>query len=180
MLEDELLKLRFKHGDISVLAVIYDKYGDYLLTIAMALLNDHGLAEDVLHDVYVSFAKSVTRFRIQGSLKAYLAKSIINRCRDLMRKRKTAPAALNDAEQIIASNPAPESTMIFEEQSVLLSNALMQIPNEQREIVVLKIKAGVKFRQIAALQNISINTAQARYRYGIDKLRSLLNSEMEK
>lgn len=178
MLEDELLKFRFKRGDISVLALIYDKYGDYLLTIAMALLNDHGFAEDVLHDVFVSLAKSVTRFRIQGSLKAYLAKSVVNRCRDFMRKQKTAPAALNNAEQITASNPAPDSGLLFEELSARISNALMEIPNEQREIVVLKINAGLKFRQIAALQNISVNTAQARYRYGIDKLRSLLNGEL--
>lgn len=177
MLEDELLKLRFKRGDIGVLAAIYDKYGDTLLTIAMALLNDHGLAEDVLHDVFVSFAKSAKRFRIQGSLKAYLAKSIVNRCRDLMRKQKSAPAALNNAE-LTASNPAPDSNILFEEQSAQISNALTQIPNEQREIVALKITAGLKFRQIAALQNISINTAQARYRYGMDKLRSLLKNEV--
>jgi RNA polymerase sigma-70 factor (ECF subfamily) len=178
MLDDELLKFRFKKGDVSVLAVIYDKYGDYLLTIAMALLNDHGLAEDVLHDVFVSLAKSVTRFRIQGSLKAYLAISVVNRCRDLMRKQKTAPATLNNAEQITASNPAPDSNILFEEQSARLNETLARIPTEQREIVVLKINAGLKFRQIAALQNISINTAQARYRYGIDKLRSLLDSEV--
>ena len=179
MLEDELLKFRFTRGDVSVLAVIYDKYADTLLTIAMALLNDHGLAEDVLHDIFVSFAKSVTRFRIRGSLKAYLTTSVLNRCRDIMRKQKKAPAALNDAE-IPSSNPAPDSGVLLEEQSTRLSNALAQIPDEQREIVVLKVKAGLKFRQIAVLQNISINTAQGRYRYGIDKLRSLLNSETER
>ncbi len=70
MLEDELLKLKFKRGDTDVLADIYDKYADYLLTIAVALLNDPGLAEDVLHDVFVSFAKSVPHFRQRGSLKA--------------------------------------------------------------------------------------------------------------
>ena len=177
MLDDELLKFRFKRGDVSVLAAIYDEYGDALLTIAMALLNDHGLAEDVLHDVFVSFAKSVTRFRIHGSLKAYLSKSVINRCRDLMRKQKHAPTALNATEPE-AFHSDPDRRIIFEEESALLSNALMQIPDEQREIVVLKIKTGLKFRQIAAMLNISINTAQARYRYGIDKLRSILNGEL--
>ena len=62
MLEDELLKLKFKSGNPDALAAIYDKYADYLLTLAMALLNDHTLAEDVLGDVFVRFAGSVTRF----------------------------------------------------------------------------------------------------------------------
>lgn len=179
MLEDELLKLRFKRGDIGVLAAIYDKYADYLLTCAMALLNDPALAEDVLHDVFVNFAKSVTRFRLRGSLKAYLATSVMNRSRDYLRRRRTAPMALNDAEPPTV-NSAPDSGMVLEEELARLSAALAQLPAEQREVVVLKIKAGLKFRQIAKMQDVSIDTAQARYRYGIDKLRSLLNSEMEK
>jgi RNA polymerase sigma-70 factor (ECF subfamily) len=67
---------------------------------------------------------------------------------------------------------------LLQEQSIRLSDALSQIPAEQREVVVLKVKAGMKFRQIAVLQDVSINAAQARYRYGMDKLRSLLKSEV--
>lgn len=179
MLEDELLKIRFKRGDTGVLAAIYDKYADYLLTLAMALLNDAALAEDVLHDVFVNFAKSVTRFRLRGSLKAYLAKSVMNRSRDHLRKRRTAPRPLNDAQLPASSVAAPDSGILLREQSARLGEALWQLPAEQREVVVLKIKVGLKFRQIAAMQDVSINAAQARYRYGMDKLRSLLNGEME-
>lgn len=178
MLEDELLKLKFIRGNTDALAAIYDKYADTLLTLAMALLNDHGLAEDVLHDVFVSFAKTVTRFRLRGSLKAYLAKSVINKSRDHLRKRRHAPAPLDFSQLPPSSDPAPDSGILFQEQSLRLSDALSQLPAEQREVVALKVKAGMKFRQIAALQDISINAAQARYRYGMDKLRSLLNSEV--
>jgi len=58
MIEDELLKLRFKAGSVDALQRIYEKYRDYLLTLAMALLNDGATAEDVLHDVFVSLAQS--------------------------------------------------------------------------------------------------------------------------
>ncbi|MCK5000722.1 MAG: sigma-70 family RNA polymerase sigma factor [Anaerohalosphaera sp.] len=180
MLEDELLKLKFKRGNTEALAAIYDKYADYLLSLATALLNDHALAEDVLHDVFVRFAKSVTSFRIRGSLKAYLAKSVINRSRDHMRKRGRRPVSLDDAQMLESCSAGPDSVILLQEQSLRLTDALGQLPFEQREVVVLKIKAGMKFRQIAALQEISVTTAQARYRYGIDKLRSILNSEKEK
>ena len=180
MLEDELLKLRFKRGDSDALAAIYDKYADSLLTLAGALLNDHALAEDVLHDVFIRFAGSVTHFRLRGSLKAYLTKSVINRSRDHLRKRKNAPAVLDDAKLPPSCAAGPDSGMILAEQSAQLTDALAKLPDEQREVVVLKVKAGLKFRQIAAMQQITVNAAQARYRYGIDKLRSILNSEAEK
>ncbi len=55
-----------------------------------------------------------------------------------------------------------------------------QLPYEQREVVILHLRAGMRFRQIARLQDISVNTIKGRYRYGLDKLRSILNGEMEK
>jgi len=180
MLEDELLKLKFKRGDTRALAEIYDKYADYLLTLAVALLNDRALGEDVLHDVFVNFARSVTRFRLRGSLKAYLAKSIINRSRDHFRKRRTAPRPLNDLHLPPSSDPPPDSRILFEERSARLSKALAQLPTEQREVVVLRVKANYKFLKIAKMQDASLSAVQARYRYGIDKLRSILNDEMEK
>jgi len=58
-----------------------------------------------------------------------------------------------------------------------LNNALAQLPYDQRETVILRAQGGMKFRQIAKLQCVSIKTVQSRYRIGLDKLRSLLNSE---
>lgn len=179
MLEDEWLKFRFRRGNPAVLAAIYDKYADYLLTLATALLNDPALAEDAVHDVFVSFAQSVTRFRQPGSLKAYLAKSVLNRSRDHLRKRRHAPQALGEID-LPAGSAAPDDSIALREQTARLTDALAQLPDEQREVVVLKIKGGLTFRRIAALQDVSINAAQARYRYGITKLRSLLNGELEK
>jgi RNA polymerase sigma-70 factor (ECF subfamily) len=57
--------------------------------------------------------------------------------------------------------------------------ALAQVPDEQREVIALRLKAGMRFKQIAEIQNTSYVAAQARYRRGIDKLRSLLNGELE-
>ena len=58
--------------------------------------------------------------------------------------------------------------------------ALSRIPYEQREAVVLHLKGGMKFKEIARLQGVSLSTTHGRYRYGLDKLRSQLNSEVEK
>jgi len=64
------------------------------------------------------------------------------------------------------------------EKLELLSNAMAQIPYEQREVIGLYMQGGMTFRQIAKVQNASINTIQGRYRYGLNKLRSILNSDV--
>ena len=64
MLEDELLKWRFKCGSRDALSRIYEKYLNHMLTLAMGLLNDMNMAEDIVHDVFVSFAQSASRLRI--------------------------------------------------------------------------------------------------------------------
>ena len=79
MIEDKLLKWKFKRGSREALQKIYEKYEGYLLTLATALLNDVNTAEDVVHDVFVSFAQSAEKLRLEGSLKGYLATCVVNR-----------------------------------------------------------------------------------------------------
>ena len=55
----------------------------------------------------------------------------------------------------------------------------MELPHEQRETLMLKLKSNMKFREIAKIQGVSINTVQGRYRYGLQKLRAQLNGEVE-
>jgi len=66
------------------------------------------------------------------------------------------------------------------EQRQRLSEALGRLPYEQQEAVLLHLQAGLKFREIAEVQDISPKTAESRYRYGIDKLRSMLNGQAGK
>jgi RNA polymerase sigma-70 factor (ECF subfamily) len=72
----------------------------------------------------------------------------------------------------------PEKAASEKESESLLRNAIAQLPYEQREVVVLHIRGGLTFRQIAAMQDVSINTVQGRYRYGLDKLRTMLNGQV--
>jgi RNA polymerase sigma-70 factor (ECF subfamily) len=70
--------------------------------------------------------------------------------------------------------------LVKSEQERLITCALAELPQEQQEIVLLRIRGDLSFREIANLQNVSINTVQSRYRYGMEKLRSILNGEASK
>jgi len=69
--------------------------------------------------------------------------------------------------------------IIDSEQLRQLNDALDQLPEQQREVIILHLQGGMKFKAIAELQGVSINTVQSRCRYGLDKLRSILDSEAE-
>ena len=180
MVEDRLLIWKFKLGSRDALRRIYEKYSGFLLTLATALLNDVNKAEDVVHDFFVSFAQSGEKLRLDGSFKWYLATCVANRARDRLRARQLQTVDLDHADSVYSDAVEPESAAVCNEELQKLCVAMEQLPYEQREVVLLHTKCEMKFRQIAELQDVSIKTVQSRYRYGLDKLRSLLNGEMEK
>jgi len=178
MIEDELLKLRFKRGSEDALRRIYEKYLNYLLSVAMAFLNNAHAAEDVVHDVFVALAQSASTFRLRGSLKGYLATCVANRARDGRRQgRRQAERLAAHVRLNVRSEPA-EDMLLCDERAKQVYEALAQLPDEQRETIVLHIKADMGFKQIAETQNASYVAVQARYRRGMDKLRSLLNGRL--
>ena len=179
---DRLLVARCRQGNRDALRRIYEKYRDDLLILAIALSHDVDLAEDGVHDVFVTFASNVGSFRLTGSLKAYLTKCVANRIRDLMRTQRSRARAINLERACSESLDVNEPSRLIacSEELRLLSSALAELPHEQREVIVLHMHGQMRFRMIAKSLGISINTVKGRYRYGIRKLRSILNSEIEK
>jgi len=181
MLEDKLLVWKFNRGNRDCLRIIYEKYKDDLVTLAAALLTNVGAAEDVVHDVFVSFIESAEKFRLTGSLKGYLATCVVNRARNINRAgRRRSGTTLDDVDLAATDTDNPESRAIFGEELSQLSEALGRLPYEQREVLILRVYSRMRFGAIARQQNVSIGTVQGRYRYAMDKLRSMLNGEVEK
>jgi len=175
-MDDRDLVRRLQDGDSAALRAIYEAYKDHLLTVATCLLLDRGLAEDALHDAFVAFAGQARQVRVRGSLKAYLAACVANRARDELRRKARGPALAVGLEKSVSPAPGPLAAAIDCEEADRLRAALAELPYEQREAVVLHLQADMTFSELAGEQAVSINTAQSRYRYGMDKLRSLLNT----
>ena len=179
MIEDKLLIWKFKSGDEAALARIYEKYKGDLLRIAAGLLNQTSVAEDIVHDVFVTLAQSADKLKLGGNLKGYLATCVVNRVRNINRTNQRQQAvSVDETEPVMPDSDKPERWIVRNEELDRLNDAMAQLPYAQREVVLLHVQGGMKFRAIAESQNASINTVQSRYRYGLDKLRSLLNSEV--
>jgi len=175
MLEDELLKWKFKRGSPEALSRIYEKYFDSMLTLAMGLLRRAEDAQDVVHDVFVSFARSADGFRLRGSLSGYLATCVVNRVRDRLRQDRRHAGRSGVEPSALSPEASPAERVIHSEQAQRLSAALASLPYDQREVIVLRLKGDMRFREIARLQGVPITTVQSRYRYGLDRLRSMLD-----
>lgn len=185
-MEDKLLVLRCRRGSRAALARVYEKYKADLLLLALSLLNDKTAAEDVVHDVFLSFVRHLDEFRLTGSLKGYLLTCAANHARNwnkaerVRSDHRSVPADGSDGGPSPPYRRADEplETLVCNEQLQTLSGALAELPFEQREILMLHLHGQMTFRAIAKARQISTNTAKSRYRYGIDKLRSILKGEV--
>ncbi len=179
-LEDKWLIWRFNRGDYDAVRLVYEKYKDDLLALAQSLLYDNAAAEDAVHDVFMTFLQ-LKRFRLTGSLKSYLATCVANTARNIIRaKARHGQEPLEEAQAVESVAAGPDGAAITGEESRLVNRALGELPYEQREVVLLHLRGGMKFAEIARSQNVSVNTAQGRYRYGLEKLRTKLNGEIFK
>jgi RNA polymerase sigma factor (sigma-70 family) len=180
-MEDRLLIWKFKCGSSNALCQIYEKYKNDLLKLAIALTNDVGNAEDVVQDVFVALAQSAAKISLVGNFKSYLATCVVNRIRNARRdNQRHETSGLECADCIICNRGGPEQWAILSEEMKLLSEAMAHVPYEQREVIGLYMQGDMTFRQIARVQNTSINTVLSRYRYGLKRLRSLLNNQVNK
>jgi RNA polymerase sigma-70 factor (ECF subfamily) len=181
MLEDKVLIWQFNHARPEALHQIYDKYKADLLTLATALLRDPAVAEDVVHDVFISFLETSGRFKLTGSLKGFLVTCVINAVRGIKRSSRRHPTTdLDQAGPIATDSDRPDRTVVLNEQLGRLRRALEQLPDLQLEALVLRVYGQMKFKDIAELQEVPTNTAVARYHYAMQKLRSLLDGEARK
>jgi RNA polymerase sigma factor (sigma-70 family) len=176
MLDDKLLIWQFNRGRGEALHRIYEKYKHDLVTLAASLLTDLGLAEDVVHDVFIGFIHSAGKFRLTGSLKGYLCTCVANAARNVNKAERRRRCGAGEAERHAAGQEAdsPASQVVLDEEFRRLAQGLDQLPYEQREVLVLRVYGGLTFAAIAAQQNTSIYTVQGRYRYALDKMRSFL------
>ena len=181
MVEDKLLVWKLKRGNRESLCRIYEKYRDDMLRIAAGLLNEANAAEDVVHDVFITFVRTARDFQLTGSLRGYLTTCVANKARNLNRtKSRQRTVNLDEIKPVVSNLKRPEQWIIYNEEFRQLNDAMARLPYEQKEAVILHIQGRMKFRQIAKLQETSIKTILSRYRYGLNKLRSILNGEMTK
>ena len=164
-----------QRGESAAWRQVYLEYKDDLLTVARSLVYDIDAAEDCLQEVFVSVASDGCKVR--SNLKGYLLSCVVNRARDHLRRRYARSNCQVNMRTRRADVRDPVNILAEDEQAETVAQALEKLPLEQREVIALHLQGDMKFRQIAAMLGTSIDTAQSRYRYGMEKLRHLLTKK---
>ena len=129
---EEALFLDGLDGDKDALLQIYSKYKDDLLILSIALLNNTGYAEDVVHDVFTGFIRDITRFKLTGSLRSYLLTCAANRARNINKAKYQQGVELNLETPATEDSDEPVNSIVYNEKLQQLSNAMAQLPYDQR------------------------------------------------
>ena len=157
---------------------IIDRIGDKLFNYLTIKLSSPLDAEDVLQEVFCRLVRYRVRFRFIQNPSAYVFRVARNEAIRFLKNRKTNVERYHSAEELAE---VIQDNLIGLENETLnqTAKALALIPEEQREIIVLKYFEELTFKEIASVCGISINTTTSRLRYGMKKLRILLEGQDE-
>ncbi len=180
MLEDVVLVWKLQRGDPDALEPIYRKYQMLLHTVAGNILADPGQAEDVVQDVFVKLVRSGQTVKLRKSLRGFLVTCVANCARDRLRKtQRQHVGPLPQKDTLISRVDCPVQLAQQCDMAERLQWALAQIAVEQREVITLRLHGHLTFRAIAEHLGITLRTAQSRYRYGLEKIRSITQIEVK-
>ena len=153
---------------------LYDNHAQALFAFLLSFTRSEPDTQDVLQEVFIKLAQRPDLLECIRNERAFLLRLSHNLAIDLMRRRSTRQKHYEQIEiealDSFAAAHEPDQRAFGE----ALSDAVGELPPEQRAVVHLKLWQDLTFEQIAELLGIPLNTAASRYRYGLDKLRQRL------
>jgi RNA polymerase sigma-70 factor (ECF subfamily) len=178
--DTELIR-SFQEGDTEAFEVLIYRYKDKIYSSILFFVKDSYLAEDLFQDVFIKIIDTLKnkRYTEEGKFLPWALRIAHNLCVDYFRKVKRTPAIKTsdnkDIFDVINVYEEGADQKIMQSQSHDRVRMMLELlPEEQREIIVLRHYANLSFKEIAQITNCSINTALGRMRYGLINLRKMM------
>jgi len=172
-LPDNMLRAALARNDPAAVELIWDRYAGDLLAFLQGVFCSRHDAEDVLQTVFVRIVQKRQRLVKARHLDAYVFRIARNESLRLIgrRKKERTIAAVNESCLIV-----PEDRRQPNDLAEQLQAALGRLPLPQCEVIVMRIYRQKTFSEISGILGLSQNTVASRYRYGMEKLRTLLEN----
>ena len=182
---DEQLLGLYVRGELSAMAVLVARYQRPLFTFLVRMCGEQSRAEDLVQDVFVRLCEHADTFEGGARLKTWLYRIARNLCIDDMRRRKHRRHASLDAEhdagddrtlhdRVAAKQLGADRTAVSSELSARMLEAIEKLPDDQREVFLLRQVQALQFREIAEITAVSENTVKSRMRYALERLQGAL------
>ena len=183
-LTDQQLIHLFKDGQNDALEALLLRHKDKLFTSIFLLVKDKYLAEDLFQEVFIRVIDTLrsNRYTEEGKFLPWAMRIAHNLCVDHFRRVKRTPTIKtsdnHDIFEVLNFHEDNAEQKIMKNQSYnRIRQMLDLLPEEQREVIVLRHYADLSFKEIASLTNCSINTALGRMRYGLINLRKMMTEK---
>jgi RNA polymerase sigma-70 factor (ECF subfamily) len=183
-LSDHELVSQFLKGDETSLAELIDRHKSKVFTSIIMFVKDKYLAEDLFQDTFIKVVDTLRsgKYKEEGKFLPWVMRIAHNLCIDHYRKVKRIPAVVNnegfDVFEILKfSEKNAQDEMIQDETREKVRALVEKLPPEQKEVVVLRHYAGLSFKEIAQLTDVSINTALGRMRYALQNMRKVISEK---
>jgi RNA polymerase sigma factor (sigma-70 family) len=173
----------FSHGNERALETLIHRYKDKIYTSVYMIVKDKYIAEDIFQDAFLKIIKTIQdgRYSEQGKFLPWAIRVAHNLCMDHFRRtRQNIPVTLPDGMEIGNLFPATgtaSDNMEKRQTHDSVRELIELLPEEQREVIVLRIYADLSFKEISELTTVSINTALGRMRYALINLRKMIEDK---
>lgn len=177
--DDQHLMLAYAAGDQAAFATLYGRHRIALYRFVMRHLRNESLADELFQDIWQKVIAARHHWRPESSFQAWLYRIAHNRLNDHWRAQKHRPAAPEDADARIASlrdEASPERVLSEFEERRRLQQALDELPDEQRTVILLRLEQEMTLEEIGEVTGSGRETVKSRLRYAMDKLRARLKS----
>src|SRR5215216_4772113 len=171
----------FQDGDLYALETLILRHKEKMYTSILFLVKDKYLAEDIFQDVLIKIIDTIRggRYTEEGKFLPWAMRIAHNLCVDHFRKVKRTPTIKNSEDQDIFevlnfADECAETKMIKRQSYNRVKDMLDLLPEDQREVIILRHYGDMSFKEIATITNCSINTALGRMRYGLINLRKMM------
>ncbi len=178
MEDDEALIQAYLAGDVRSFDTLYARYKRPLYAYLNRMTGNHALADDLFQQTWLRVIRKLEKYESKQKFFAWLTMIAHNLAIDHFRKEKTASELPLDDENIAVSEPVshtePWMKLHNRELEKALRKATETLTEEQKEVFLLR-QQGISFKEIAEVQNCSINTVLGRMQYALKNLRKQLN-----
>jgi RNA polymerase sigma-70 factor (ECF subfamily) len=186
---DEGLLLAYRDGDSVAFKTLFGRYRGPLFNFLLRRVRDRGRAEELYQDVWTKVIEQCGEFRGDSKFSTWLYTIARNRCVDHARRmkfRSHAPLDVlgRDSDQPLmerVSNPGPSTEELAAGGTLKerIARAVEELPEEQREVFLLRQLQGLGFREIAEVVDVPVNTVKSRMRYALERLQQQLGDLQE-
>lgn len=183
-LTDQVLIRMYLKGDGEALSTLIERHKDKIYTSILILVKDKYLAEDLFQDTCIKIIDTLNsgKYQEEGKFLPWAMRVARNLCVDHFRKVKRRPKIKTSDDRDIFevlnfAEAGVDEKIIQMQNNSRVCKMLDMLPQDQKEVIIMRHFADLSFKEIAAITDCSINTALGRMRYGLINLRKIISEK---